>query len=112
MHPKTIQPIADLLAFDDVQFEDSDAPIYIGPPESYSNRIARLLTMKRSQVLPDRTSWSNMTITMVSGCCQVELEDEVWELKKHAHLNIPANVSHRIQALTDLRAVITFEPVD
>ena len=91
------------------EFAPPAQPFHIGPPENFCNRVARIIVMESDHEISDRKSWSSMEVTVINGSCQIVVNDETHLLKPHQNITIPAEVSHRILAITDCRAVLTFE---
>ena len=89
--------------------DDSSNPISISEPMRFSSCVSRLLSIKSSHALSERSSWSDMTIMVLRGQCRVEMDDEVALLSEDMELQIGPNRKHRIVAESDLRAVITFD---
>ena len=88
-----------------------DQPVVIGPPTRFANRISRKISIRKSNSISERRAWSNMTLTVISGNCRIEIGEECVELDESAALEIPAHVDHRILALSDVRAIVTFDAV-
>jgi len=97
------------------QISHSDAPIYqrshatIGPPVLFSSKVSRILRLPAGQTLAERRSWTTAEITVLSGCCLVEIEGHSHRLMQFASLLIAAHLPHEITAIENLRAVITFD---
>ena len=83
--------------------------IFIGPPKKVASRIARLLVMKQDNVLSERKSWSNLTITIIKGTCDVVCEEISKRLCTGDVFRIDPNKEHFIKSLTHLRAVVSFD---
>lgn len=90
-------------------YDESSGPVAISDPIRFSSRISRLLVIKASHALSERSSWSDMKIRVLRGQCRIEMQDDVIKLSDGMELPIPANRAHRIVAETDFRAVVTFE---
>ncbi len=83
--------------------------VVIGPTECYGTRASKKLWLKKGCELAERAAWSEMTITIISGSCTIEMNSKVHQLKLHDELSIAANIEHRIVACDDLRAILTFD---
>lgn len=88
---------------------DSRPNVEIGPPIQFSNRISRKLRIIASNSIPERFSWSNMTLLVVSGVCRVDLDGAEVTLRANDSINIPPDTEHRITAETDVKAIVTFD---
>ena len=91
------------------EFQPPKQAVHIGPPENFCNRVARIIVLESEHEISDRKSWSSMEVTVINGSCHVEVNDETHLLKPHQNITIPPEANHRIRAITDCRAVLTFE---
>lgn len=94
-----------------VPVEESETVVFIGSPVRFSSRISRRLLIQKSHCVSERRSWSNMSITIISGKCRIEMEEKSYVVSAREHFSVPANVDHRIVAITDVRAIVSFDAV-
>lgn len=90
-------------------YPTTKADVMIGPAFRFASRIARKIAIPKACSLPERNAWSNMTLTVITGSCRVEMEQETHVLKANESLNIPPHHEHRIIADSDLRAIVIFD---
>ncbi|MEL7499767.1 MAG: hypothetical protein AAFN77_19345 [Planctomycetota bacterium] len=83
--------------------------VAIGMPERFGRRVSRKLAIKKGHKLSERVSWSNMSIAVISGICLVQCSGKVAEVQVGQALHIQANDPHEIQAVSDCRAIVTFD---
>jgi len=76
----------------------TEAPVVIGSP-----------IVKASHQIPERQSWSNMTLTIIRGACEVIIDQKTVRLETGSCHKISAHVEHQIKALVDLRAVVGYD---
>ncbi|MDG1872466.1 MAG: hypothetical protein P8J27_01045 [Mariniblastus sp.] len=83
--------------------------VVIGPLTRFSNRASRKLSIRKSFFIRERSAWSNMTLTIISGTCRVEIAGQSKLINAGEFLEIPPHVAHRLVAMTDVRAIVTFD---
>lgn len=89
------------------EFQRSD--VMIGPPEQLGRRRSRMIRLLAGARIEDRLSWTDLTLTVISGHCRIETESEHCTLRATEQREISANQLHTIVALCPTRAVLTFD---
>jgi hypothetical protein len=83
-------------------------PVHVGQSIRYASRVAKIVSVKASYSLTDRVSWSDIDITVINGKSKVTTKVGIVELSAHDSIAIPAMVEHTIDAISDVRLVISF----
>ena len=83
-------------------------PVEIGPPIRFSSRVARIVTIRKSNSIMDRLSVSELDVTVISGRCEVSFDGTNMVLGPHESLTIPRMAEHAILAIDDVRLVVSF----
>ena len=92
---------------EDLKIEDQ--PVVIGPPTRFSSRISRKLMIRKLHSISERRAWSNMTLTVISGICRVEMECGDVLVKDSESIEIQSHVEHCLFAVTAVRAIVSFD---
>lgn len=84
-------------------------PVVIGPPTRFSNRVARKVSIRKGHSLSERRAWSNMTLTVISGTCQLVMDNQQVDLNPNDTFQIPLHIDHKIIGLSDVRIIVAFD---
>ena len=65
--------------------------------------------LQKLHSISERRAWSNMTLTVISGICRVEMESGDVLVKDSESIEIQSHVEHCLFAVTAVRAIVSFD---
>ena len=86
----------------------AERPVAISQPVQIASQIGRLVSIKCGHQLPEYKAWSDVTLTIVSGQCRIDLGERPVSISAGQSMELVAHQAHQVTAVTDLRMSVMF----